>query len=88
MIHDGGHASRQARKAVVARDGARCWRCRGAIDLRLSGLHPKGLTVGHIIPVSKGGSDAMANLAPEHRRCNRAASDRLEPPAAVIATPL
>ena len=78
MLHRGGHRLRLARRLVVARDGARCRRCGAPIDVRLGGLDPLGLTLGHIVPVSRGGTDALANLAPEHRACNLAAGAGLD----------
>lgn len=87
-LHAGGQLLRSTRAALIARHGAVCGRCQGSIDLRLSGLHPLGLTVGHIIPKSKGGTDALANLQPEHRCCNLAGGPRLTPPRATIARPI
>jgi len=49
------------RAEVLLRDGARCRRCRTAIDLEID----------HIIPVSKGGRTEEANLQTLCRRCNR-----------------
>lgn len=87
-LHRGGQAVRAARARIIARHGATCGRCGGSIDLTLSGLHPLGLTIGHIVPVSRGGSDADANLRPEHRRCNLVGAARLTPPRATIARPI
>lgn len=33
-------------------------------------LHPLAVTVDHIVPVIDGGSNALSNLRPAHRRCN------------------
>ena len=87
-LHAGGHRLVATRIRIVNRDGAICRRCSKPIDLGLSGLHPDGLTVGHIIPQDVGGSDADDNLAPEHRRCNLAAGARRDPPRAILATPI
>lgn len=87
-LHRGGHRLRQARVLVVNRDGNACRRCGGRIDLSLPGSHPDGLTLGHIMPASKGGTDELANLAAEHRRCNLAAGARRDPPRATIAVPI
>ena len=84
----GGWRLIQAKRLVIERDGPTCRRCGGWIDLALSGLHADGLTLGHIVPASRGGSDAPENLGPEHRRCNLAASDRRDPPKASIAIPI
>ena len=49
------------RAEVLLRDGARCRRCRTAVNLE----------VDHIIPVSKGGGSEASNLQTLCRRCNR-----------------
>jgi hypothetical protein len=49
------------RAEVLLRDGARCRRCRTAVNLE----------VDHIIPVSKGGKTEDSNLQTLCRRCNR-----------------
>ena len=72
-LHSGGHALRIARTRLLraCRLGdipPVCWRCDRLIDPSLSGLHPDGATVGHIVPVSRGGTDAYENLVLEHRR--------------------
>ena len=92
-IHAGGHALRIARTRLLrewrlAQQVPYCWRCELPIDVNLSGLHPDGATVGHIIPVSTGGTDVYDNLALEHRRCNLGAGARVAPPKAMIAEPI
>ena len=91
-LHFGGHALRIARIRLLrdyqqAGITPQCWRCGRVIDHTLSGLHPDGATVGHILPVSRGGDDSYDNLALEHRRCNLSASNRIAPPRAAIASP-
>ena len=49
------------RAKVLLRDGARCRKCRTAVNLE----------VDHIIPVSKGGKTEESNLQTLCRRCNR-----------------
>jgi 5-methylcytosine-specific restriction endonuclease McrA len=88
ILHRGGYRLRHTRAAVLARDGATCWRCGYAIDLTVDGNDPDGLTLGHVKPVKAGGSDDPSNLRPEHKRCNLAASAREQPPLATIATPV
>jgi 5-methylcytosine-specific restriction endonuclease McrA len=65
-----GATLRRLRGQVVARDGLVCGRCHQAIAPHLSGLHPMGLTLGHVIPRHLGGVDTVGNLQPEHRVCN------------------
>lgn len=62
--------------AVIARDGAICYLCQGAIDLSLSGHDLMGLTIDHVIPLSRGGPHTLENLRPAHRTCNSHKSSR------------
>lgn len=63
---------------IGARDGWRCHLCTGRVDRTLSGLHPDGPTIDHLIPLAKGGRDEARNVALAHRRCNlRRGVDRL-----------
>src|SRR5574339_128005 len=92
-LHFGGWRLRQARVRLLraAMDsviGPACGRCGSWIDPTLSGLHPDGATVGHILPVSAGGDDSFDNLQLEHRRCNLAAAARVAPPAATVVEPI
>jgi len=57
------------RAQVLLRDGARCRRCRTAVNLE----------VDHIIPVSKGGKAEESNLQTLCRRCNRRKWKKLVP---------
>ena len=56
----------QVRAQVLARDGLRCTRC-GATDR---------LTIDHIVPVAKGGSDDTTNLQTLCKSCNSGKRDR------------
>lgn len=49
-----------------------CWLDGEEIDLRLSGRHPMGWTLDHVIPLSERPDLANdeSNLKPAHRRCN------------------
>lgn len=94
-IHNGGQAMRTARRLLLERYTRyglelACRRCGQAIDRTLPSRHPSGLglTIGHVIPVKHGGSDAQGNLAPEHLRCNLAAGARPISPRASIARPV
>lgn len=72
-------------RALWERDGGRCGRCGHAIRLDVSAMMPDGLTIGHVVPVQAGGTDAPGNLRPEHRRCNLEAGATM--PRASIVTP-
>lgn len=84
----GGAIVKRTISLLRARDGDSCGRCSAAIDFGASGLDPEGPTIGHIVPASKGGTDAVWNLRLEHRKCNLAAGDRETPPRARIARPV
>jgi 5-methylcytosine-specific restriction endonuclease McrA len=73
---------------LVDRDGYRCRRCFRLIRFQTNGLDPEGATIGHIVPASKGGSDALSNLRLEHRRCNIAAGARPDSPRGPLAHPI
>lgn len=75
----GGRKVRRLAQLVVETYGNRCAKCLGYIDLTLTHPHPRRLSVGHQLPRSRGGSDDISNLRPEHLRCNLAAGDRLGP---------
>ena len=75
-------------KAQLKADGQRralvCWRCRQPIDYTISDpLDPESFTAGHILPRSTHPqlAEDPFNLAPEHRRCNLAAGNRMPRPA-------
>lgn len=55
---------------VLAMYGSTCWLCGGAIDLAAPKKSTLGLTVDHVVPRSKGGTDDLCNLRPAHHRCN------------------
>ena len=42
--------------------------------------YPGADTVDHLVPVSKGGSNADANLRPAHRVCNSRRGNNVAPP--------
>jgi 5-methylcytosine-specific restriction endonuclease McrA len=69
--------SRLAADEVVRVYGSNCAICNDPIDLALKRTSPRGLTVDHWIPLSKGGSDNISNLRPAHWSCNRKKSNKL-----------
>jgi 5-methylcytosine-specific restriction endonuclease McrA len=56
-----------SRKNILRRDGFRCQYC---------GAHSAQLTVDHVIPKSRGGSDSWENLVTACVRCNNSKDDR------------
>lgn len=67
-----GSVSGSRRQRVFARDGYTCVRC--------GERRPKLLTVDHIHPKSKGGTNAMDNLQTLCEPCNVAKGDTVPPP--------
>ena len=61
------------RSEVYSKSGLVCHLCGASIPTQASYPNPFTRSVDHIIPVSKGGSDGLDNLAPAHLKCN---SDR------------
>jgi 5-methylcytosine-specific restriction endonuclease McrA len=47
---------------VIERDGGMCWLCG----------KPGADSADHVLPASRGGRDALANLRAAHHRCNLA----------------
>lgn len=56
--------------SIGARDRWCCHLCRKRVNPKLSGLHDRGPTIDHLIPVSAGGIDSAENVALAHRACN------------------
>lgn len=86
-LHRGGRRVGSTRSRLWHRDNGLCWRCGKPIDPALSPMAPGGLTIGHKVPASLGGSDDDANLGPEHRSCNLAAGVGDVSPVASLAVP-
>jgi 5-methylcytosine-specific restriction endonuclease McrA len=61
---------------VVAARGQRCHICQRKINLNLSGRDLMGPTIDHILPVSMGGTNDLANLNIAHRVCNMRRGNR------------
>jgi len=55
---------------LVAEMGATCRICHKEIDMTVPRTSKMGLTVDHIIPLSKGGQDTLDNMQPAHWICN------------------
>jgi len=70
--------SRLAADKVLREYGSACHICKKEIDLSLPRTSRMGLTVDHVFPLSKGGSDELDNLRPAHWICNRRKSDKVD----------
>lgn len=66
----GARAGTYALREIGERDGWRCHLCRTKVDASLSGRHPDGPTIDHLVPLADGGKDEPMNVAIAHRRCN------------------
>lgn len=51
------------RAEVIARDGYLCGLCGGEVE-------PDDVHIDHIVPIARGGRDALENLQVAHSRCN------------------
>jgi 5-methylcytosine-specific restriction endonuclease McrA len=60
---------KQLRAIVTARDGNICWLCGKPITGQVS--------LDHVVPRSKGGSDSVDNLRPACLSCNIARGNRM-----------
>lgn len=69
--------SRLAADQVLREYGDKCHICNEEIDTQLPRTSRMGLTVDHVIPLSKGGSDELTNLRPAHWICNNRKSDKI-----------
>jgi 5-methylcytosine-specific restriction endonuclease McrA len=69
--------SRLAADEVFRTYGPNCHICQSPIDPLLPRTSKQGLTVDHVIPLSRGGSDNIENLRPAHWSCNNRKSDKL-----------
>lgn len=55
---------------IARRDNWTCHICAKKVRRGLSGLHPDGPTIDHLVPLSAGGDDLAYNVALAHRQCN------------------
>jgi 5-methylcytosine-specific restriction endonuclease McrA len=62
--------ARQKLLAEVAPEGSTCHLCGAPIEYDRPRFHPRGPSMDHVIPRSKGGTWERANLRPAHYGCN------------------
>ena len=75
----GGRRVAQLRALVLSTYPPVCRICRQRIDVTLPPTHPRGPSVGHVVPRSRGGTDDLSNLRPEHLECNVGLGNRATP---------
>jgi 5-methylcytosine-specific restriction endonuclease McrA len=68
----GYDATYDANRKLVVRHETHCWVCGELVDKTLSGRHPDGPTIDHVIARSRGGTNDISNLRLAHQRCNNA----------------
>lgn len=71
-------------RRAIARTRPPCHICEQPIDYTLPHLDPMAYVVDHIIPLARGGLDALENKAAAHRSCNRTKSDKVTRRVALI----
>lgn len=68
------HARQSKRRSLLLRDGPVCFYCGRPTG---TGLPFSRLTIDHVLPLSKGGTDALDNLVLACKICNYRKADRL-----------
>lgn len=66
---------RNRHRKIVARGNPPCHLCGNEIDYQAHHLEPLSFQIDHVVPLNRGGSDVLENLAAAHRHCNRQKSD-------------
>lgn len=66
---------RDRHRRRVAQGHPPCHLCGEPIDYEAHHLEPLSFQIDHIIPLNKGGTDDLDNLAASHRKCNRDKGD-------------
>ena len=69
-----GRNRKQLRQLVTDAYGWTCALCHRPIDPHATALRDR-LSIDHVLPVSRGGTDAIENLRPAHYGCNAAKCD-------------
>lgn len=70
MAQTESERKRKLFERLLARDDFTCKLCGLAVDNTLPRHHPMAPTIDHILPKSKGGTDAQYNLQIAHQKCN------------------
>ena len=69
-----GRDRQRLRQLVTDSYGWTCTLCHRPIDPHATALRDR-LSIDHVLPVSRGGSDSLENLRPAHHGCNSAKRD-------------
>jgi 5-methylcytosine-specific restriction endonuclease McrA len=73
-------AARARDRARIARDKPSCHICGKAIDYTLPHTDPWSYVLDHVMPLAKGGADAISNKKAAHRECNSKKRARIVAP--------
>ena len=60
-------ARRDRHRQQIARGKPNCHICGQAIDYKLHHLDPGAFVIDHVVPLTKGGEDALSNIKAAHR---------------------
>lgn len=71
----GAKVKRRRIRQLLERDGDCCQLCKAPIELTLQRDDPMAVTLDHLIPRSRGGSNSVDNLRLAHRICNQRRAD-------------
>jgi 5-methylcytosine-specific restriction endonuclease McrA len=80
MAEQRSSANAKRFRAIIARTKAACHICGGPIDYTLPYLDPMAFVIDHVIPLHKGGEDALTNIKAAHRSCNSKKRARIVAP--------
>lgn len=74
------------RRMVLALGTADCGICGSLIDFEAKWPDPESLSIDHIVPITRGGTNREQNLQPSHAGCNLKKRNWLAPPIDGILT--
>lgn len=77
-LHRGEYRKKFTAEYLAERDGLECGICHEDVDLSIRGRASKSVSIDHVIPVSRGGTDDESNLRLSHFGCNSRRGNRLE----------
>lgn len=77
LIAAGNGEYSRRKRAVIRQWGSVCWLCFDKIDLALRLPDPYAFTLDHVLPKSRGGTYALENLRPAHKRCNEQRGNKI-----------
>jgi 5-methylcytosine-specific restriction endonuclease McrA len=68
-------------RTLLARDGQRCWLCDEPMPAvnEVSRQDERAMSIDHVTPRSRGGTNELANLRLAHIACNNRRADTLAP---------